>query len=802
MLTAQKTITFAHPNGKYTKVAQDFGGGKDKKNLYSIENQSLKVKLPAEKAATGSTIMNLSIGKNDKYTLSYKVKFPVGFPFKKGGKLPGLAGGKHYTGGQGLQAINNGDGWSFRVMWRGGNSPYLEAYIYYKGMPKKIAPNGKVYGQSVGKFPIQAGKTYTVQMSLQMNTGSQKNGFYKLTVNNQNVCANPALWSTKQTKIDRLAWHVFRGGPADGKDNGNKYDWVNKTDTYVYFDDVVMTPGKILSTAPLGQIAATGGTAAVTPPVTKIIDFNKWPNGAYTKAQYVSDFKGDKNRLTSNNTGKLHIENKMMKVTLQPNKAVEGGTVFGAPLAPSKKYTLSYKVKFQPKFTWKRGGKLPGLTGGHGYGGGNGRARINGDGWSFRLMWAMYDGVNGNKPYLKPYVYYKDMPEGATLDETYGDTFDAKYTIKSGVWHKIQINLTMNTGTNNDGAFSVYVDGKQAFGTNKIRWATEEKARVVDGFAWAIFRGGPATDAWVTNTTEHIYIDDISFTSGDVLGAAFDSVESGEGELTVEERAEIFYQEALETKPSAAEIQAHKGTYTAPTLVDIDDTVLTGTNSGPSKDYGNTAIADSQGTITHETVAAGDFVYQEHNETLPDVPSYEPADYANKIDNALKAGEAKAKNIIASNPDMTPYYDNETWKTSKAEAEILDNYTKANRATTSNYGSLLVTTNLLEEQRKGKLAIVPKILDFNFFRDECKGYPNKYRINQCNNKIDYLEQTLKTINEVILSYDLNATDINQGVAEQIMGKYYSISNKIRKELNREYYKIHEHKIKSGMPIKN
>jgi hypothetical protein len=59
---------------------------------------------------------------------AYDIFFEDGFEFQLGGKLPGLCGGKCYTGNA---MPETGDGWSARIMWRkDGNAVQL---IYFMG---------------------------------------------------------------------------------------------------------------------------------------------------------------------------------------------------------------------------------------------------------------------------------------------------------------------------------------------------------------------------------------------------------------------------------------------------------------------------------------------------------------------------------------------------------------------------------------------------------------------------------------------------------------------------------------------
>jgi len=70
--------------------------------------------------------------------LKYYVKFPAGFDFGSGGKLPGLYGGKigEQSGGK------HGDGWSTRYMWRSRAKTDGEVYFY--------SPQASGYGEDLG----------------------------------------------------------------------------------------------------------------------------------------------------------------------------------------------------------------------------------------------------------------------------------------------------------------------------------------------------------------------------------------------------------------------------------------------------------------------------------------------------------------------------------------------------------------------------------------------------------------------------------------------------------------------------
>ena len=57
-------------------------------------------------------------GNFERATFSYRIRFTNGFDWPRGGKLPGLAGGRANTGGHPSTGL---DGWSARNMWKKDN---------------------------------------------------------------------------------------------------------------------------------------------------------------------------------------------------------------------------------------------------------------------------------------------------------------------------------------------------------------------------------------------------------------------------------------------------------------------------------------------------------------------------------------------------------------------------------------------------------------------------------------------------------------------------------------------------------
>ena len=105
------------------------------------------------------------------YTVEYAVHFPADWEFSQnntqpygGGKLPGLSGGSHPSGGLGKP-----DGMSARPMWRRDNrfsaevQNYLELYLYWPKQSEK-------YGDRFFVQQVEAGRTYVIKLQVDLGT--------------------------------------------------------------------------------------------------------------------------------------------------------------------------------------------------------------------------------------------------------------------------------------------------------------------------------------------------------------------------------------------------------------------------------------------------------------------------------------------------------------------------------------------------------------------------------------------------------------------------------------------------------
>ncbi len=229
-----KFISFNRPNGPYRRshANNDFGNSNEINNteLSRLSTSNGRLKVVLKKNSTGSTggqFAKHSIQKSNHYVLKYRVKFPNNFEWSKGGKLPGLGGGKTYTGCSGNAANAGGDGWTSRIMFRKENStnPWLQPYVYYKGMPNRC---GNSFNK---KIFIQRNTWYNVRMEVKMNSGNNNNGLLDIKINGQTLYRNSNFrWVSKNSgrEVDKLMNGIFRGG--------NDSRWHSSKDDFILFD--------------------------------------------------------------------------------------------------------------------------------------------------------------------------------------------------------------------------------------------------------------------------------------------------------------------------------------------------------------------------------------------------------------------------------------------------------------------------------------------------------------------------------------------------------------------------------------
>jgi hypothetical protein len=159
-------------------------------------------------------------------TLSYQVRFPVGFQFVMGGKLPGIYGGiEPFSGGK-----HTSDGWSLRMMWRTNGA--AEVYSY----TSTTVGYGDEYGK--GNFSWLAdGQWHTVTETATLNTPGASNGSVTLAYDGTVYITQGGLAITNtSTPATGLFFSTFYGG--------HDASWAPTADMHIDFRNFTVTGTK------------------------------------------------------------------------------------------------------------------------------------------------------------------------------------------------------------------------------------------------------------------------------------------------------------------------------------------------------------------------------------------------------------------------------------------------------------------------------------------------------------------------------------------------------------------------------
>ncbi|TFK45522.1 hypothetical protein OE88DRAFT_1669108 [Heliocybe sulcata] len=189
--------------------------------------------------ASGTSWVDLTTAKEA--TFGYRVWFPSGFDFVKGGKLPGLYGGDSADGAISCSGGSRNDAcFSSRFMWRTDGAGELYTYL-----PPSYSANDNVcniapystcnptYGASVGRgaFSFATGAWTTISERVRLNDAGQENGEIEVTVNGQSVISagGLVLRDSGSGRIRGLMMQTFFGGSTT--------DYASPKAQDVYFAD-------------------------------------------------------------------------------------------------------------------------------------------------------------------------------------------------------------------------------------------------------------------------------------------------------------------------------------------------------------------------------------------------------------------------------------------------------------------------------------------------------------------------------------------------------------------------------------
>lgn len=227
------------------------------------------------------------------------------------------------------------------------------------------------------------------------------------------------------------------------------------------------------------------------------------PDGAYSLAQATLDYKNPVNGWAD---ARMSISGGKLKTTLTKNiVGPDGGLVSWIDIPDASEYNMSYDFMFDNNFDLSQGGKLGfGFLLGDGFTGGV--PGTGGTGGSVRLMW--YKAWSGAPVIIRPYVYYKDQP--GQYGDDFGKTYPASGSIAKGVWHKVNIYVKCNNGSNTNGKLKITINGSTLVDM-PIRYTTNDAKRLINRITFETFRGG-ADASWTTSTDGNIYFDNVSWT--------------------------------------------------------------------------------------------------------------------------------------------------------------------------------------------------------------------------------------------------------------------------------------------------
>lgn len=183
---------------------------------------------------------------------AYDIFFEDGFEFQLGGKLPGLCGGKCYTGNAMPQT---GDGWSARIMWRkGGNAVQL---IYFMGQASEYGDDFKWdLGGTQTQKQFTTGIWHRIVNKVTMNTIStpgngDKNGRVQAWLDGELALDIDTLRlrDYDTVHVDKFYLSTFHGGSSA--------EWAPTHDCFIRFDNFAVSTDSIAVTANAPDTSAT-----------------------------------------------------------------------------------------------------------------------------------------------------------------------------------------------------------------------------------------------------------------------------------------------------------------------------------------------------------------------------------------------------------------------------------------------------------------------------------------------------------------------------------------------------------------
>ncbi len=220
---------------------------------------------------------------------------------------------------------------------------------------------------------------------------------------------------------------------------------------------------------------------------------NNWDNGLNSRTQITdkTSVTGDNSLAVKYEKGKYGSENTGTQVEIE--------------LPARDEYYASYRIMFGKGFSWgseRKGGKLPGLTGGDKCG--SDFICDGTDGFSARYMWR-------DEGYPELYLYASDMENGKYGDDIPFSIDGENFQFETGKWYTITEHVKINSDKDSDdGIVETWVNGEQVLDLDDITFVTNDQ--LIDTFYFSTFYGGH-DKTWAPSRTSTAYFDDLKIST-------------------------------------------------------------------------------------------------------------------------------------------------------------------------------------------------------------------------------------------------------------------------------------------------
>ena len=234
--------------------AMDKNNGENSKVVYDGEEHGNVLQLKYPKGCVGpndndtpacaAQIIQPLVKTADTMWSAYDIFFEDGFEFQLGGKLPGLCGGKCYTGNA---MPETGDGWSARIMWRkDGNAVQL---IYFMGQESVYGDDFKWdLNGTIPQKQFTTGTWHHIVNKVSMNTiaspgNGDKNGRVQTWLDGELALDVDTLRlrDYDTVKVDKFYLSTFHGGSSA--------EWAPTHDCFIRYDNFTVSTDSIAISA-------------------------------------------------------------------------------------------------------------------------------------------------------------------------------------------------------------------------------------------------------------------------------------------------------------------------------------------------------------------------------------------------------------------------------------------------------------------------------------------------------------------------------------------------------------------------